>query len=116
MTIAERNKKLKHLITCMKCEVSGKCCDDNCPTQYDAGNMGEIIENLEAISKALEQESKWIPVSERLPEKRGFYIVSTTDCITIMEFINGWISENIGVCNNYVIAWMPLPKPYEAEK
>lgn len=64
MTIAERNNKLKHLITCMKCEVSGKECDNNCSTQYDAGNMGEIIENLEAISKALEQEPKkghWIP-------------------------------------------------------
>lgn len=57
MTITERNNKLKHFITCLKCEVSGKCCDDNCSTQYDAGNMGEIIENLEAISKALEQET-----------------------------------------------------------
>ena len=57
MTIAERNNKLKYFITCLKCEVSGKCCDNNCSTQYDAGNMGEIIENLEAISKALEQES-----------------------------------------------------------
>lgn len=57
MTIEERNTKLKHLITCMKCETSGKCCNDNCPTQYEAGNMGEIIENLEAISKILEQES-----------------------------------------------------------
>ena len=56
MTREERNNKLKHFITCLKCEVSGKCCDDNCSTQYDAGNMGEIIENLEAISKALEQE------------------------------------------------------------
>ena len=58
MTIVERNNKLKHFIACLKCEVSGKCCDDNCSTQYDAGNMGEIIENLEAISKALEQETK----------------------------------------------------------
>lgn len=56
MTIAERKDKLKHFIICLKCEVSGKCCDDNCPTQYDAGNMGEIIENLEVISKALERE------------------------------------------------------------
>lgn len=56
MTITERNDKLKHFIACLKCEVSGKCCDNDCPTQYDAGNMGEIIENLEAISKALEQE------------------------------------------------------------
>lgn len=52
----ERNNKLKHFITCMKCEVSGKCCDENCPIQYDAGNMGEIIENLEEISKILEKE------------------------------------------------------------
>jgi len=56
MTREERIKKLRYLITCMKCKVSGKVCDDNCPTQYDAGNMGEIIENLEEIVKALDQE------------------------------------------------------------
>ena len=56
MNREERNNKLKAFITCLKCEVSGKCCNDNCPTQYEAGNMGEIIENLEVISKALEQE------------------------------------------------------------
>lgn len=56
MTREEMNKKLKNLITYMKCEVSGKVCDDNCPYQYDAGNMGEIVENLEAISKLLERE------------------------------------------------------------
>ena len=32
MTITERNNKLKHYITCLKCEVSGKCCDVNCST------------------------------------------------------------------------------------
>lgn len=56
MTITERNDKLKCFITCLKCELSGKCCDDECSTQYDAGNMGEIVENLEAISKLLDQE------------------------------------------------------------
>ena len=56
MTREERNNKLKYFITCMKCEVSGKCCDENCPIQYDAGNMGEIIENLEEISKILEDK------------------------------------------------------------
>lgn len=62
MTREERVEKLKCLITCMKCEVSGKVCDENCPIQYDAGNMGEIIENLEAISEILEQE----PLCDRL--------------------------------------------------
>jgi hypothetical protein len=56
MTKEERVEKLRCLITCMKCEMDGKECDANCHVQYEAGNMGEIIENLEAISKALEQE------------------------------------------------------------
>ena len=56
MTITERNIKLKHFINCLKCEIHGRECDDNCPTQYEAGNMGEIIENLEEISKALDQQ------------------------------------------------------------
>ena len=43
----DRIIKLKSLITCLKCSVSGKKCDDNCETIYHAGNMGEIIENLE---------------------------------------------------------------------
>lgn len=123
MQIEDRNKKLKHLITCMKCEVSGKICDANCATQYEAGNMGEIIENLEAISKTLEQVPRWIPVSEKLPEKSGNYWctfggtnLTGSDYYTTKsdakemfdepeEYI-GWRSQN-------VIAWMPLPKHYE---
>ena len=31
-----------------------ECCDENCPIQYNAGNVGEIIENLEEISKILD--------------------------------------------------------------
>ena len=58
MTIEERVEKLRNLITCMKCEVSGKVCDLNCPTQYDAGNMGEIIENLDEIVKLLDPRNK----------------------------------------------------------
>lgn len=53
MLIEDRCKKLNSLITCMKCEVSGKVCNDDCSIQYEAGNMGEIIENLEAIYKEL---------------------------------------------------------------
>ena len=73
----------------------------------------DIIRHLPPVTP---QEPKWIPVSERLPKNRGFYLVSTTDCITIMEFISGWISQNIGLCNGYVKAWMPLPQPYKAKR
>ena len=72
MTREERNNKLKHFITCLKCGVSGKPCDVNCSTQYEAGNMGEIIENLEAISKALEQESLLDKIRAEIEQLRNF--------------------------------------------
>lgn len=127
MTREDRNNKLKHFITCLKCEVSGKCCDDNCSIQYDAGNMGEIIENLEAISKVLEQEPRWIPVSEKLPEKNmdclvavGEFnfteIASYSDLMGIIDhriFYQGDVGhDSFKNITKYVKAWMPLPKPY----
>ena len=54
ITIEERIKKLKHLITCMKCEVQGHPCNVNCVIQYELGTTREIIENLEAIVKVLD--------------------------------------------------------------
>ena len=135
MTKEERNNKLKHFITCLKCEVSGKCCDDNCSTQYDAGNMGEIIENLEAISKALEQEPRWISVSEKKPDEGGEYLLwgkidesEEEDYCFIGDYyefeekfgteISNYDPNTLGFIDTEieeyysVIAWMPLPKPY----
>lgn len=90
MTRKERNNKLKYLITCMKCEVSGKCCDDNCPTQYNAGNMGEIIENLEEISKLLEQEPCENAINREAVLKLQYRIddsatISTRDVVNVED-------------------------------
>lgn len=86
MKIKERNNKLKHFISCLKCEVSGKCCNDNCSHQYEAGNMGEIIENLEAISRALEQKprtAQWVVVIDEIDKfgnKTWHYKCSKCGC------------------------------------
>jgi hypothetical protein len=56
MTREERNIKLKHYITCLECECSGKACEPDCDIQFKAGNFGEIIENLKAISEIIEQQ------------------------------------------------------------
>ena len=73
--------------------------------------------------KALEHESDWIPVSERLPEKDGQYLVTIKNltgyeqlCNDVFEcefFGRDWIFK--GWKDNKVIAWMPLPQPYKAE-
>ena len=76
----------------------------------------------------LEQEPRWIPVSERLPESNGMYLVSELvyslnkprgygyepieNKVDFVEFstIDGWRRAK----QLYeVIAWMPLPEPYK---
>lgn len=114
--ITELVKRLKDLYVApeldMLCGVDGEC-------RQAIKESAQVIEELSAKLQATNMERSsqyynggWIPVSEELPKKSGFYLVSTTDCITIMEFSNGWISQNIGSCNWYVKAWMPLPQPY----
>lgn len=49
MKLEEAIKRLEFLIICEKCRVSGKYCDNNCSTQYDAGTVGECIEAMETV-------------------------------------------------------------------
>lgn len=70
----------------------------------------------------LEQQPRWIPVSERLP-KYGEHIIITLKgifrehpIITDVSYFDGdFRIENGDGCFSDVIAWMPLPEPYEAE-
>ncbi len=48
-------KRLTAMKTCTECQIKGKPCDDNCKWQYEAGNMGEIVQTLEQTIKALKQ-------------------------------------------------------------
>ena len=117
MTISERNNKLKHFITCLKCEVSGKCCDDNCSIQYDAGNMGEIIENLEAISKVLEQEPKTkIEESNFSQEQYLADIQSAYDCgKSVIDKIRAEIIELRSKQNVGVLECLDIIDKYKGE-
>ena len=71
---------------------------------------------------------KWIPVSERLPEKAGKYLVVTKSCFKKGEIYIQlmWYGAKSGFhisdpdfgcmkMNKYVTHWMPLPEPPKGE-
>lgn len=129
----QAKKMLKAKLECLKNETSGinhdcnmRLCD-GCSLNYEQGNMGEQKEALDMAIKALEQTS-WIPVSERLPEKTDYYLIQYSREVCPDEMAVAFYSvEEAEVDSNYtwefkpiadckeVIAWMSLPQPYKAE-
>ena len=61
---------------------------------------------------------KWIPVSERLPNKYGEYLISKKrirnfnfeDVVEIRAYTIGCQWDR---CDSRVVAWMSLPEPYK---
>lgn len=83
-------------------------------TEAKAKCIAQIKVDTEELVRRIKEECNiadgWIPVSERLPEKDGYYLVSEDDGNIEVEWYDntGW-----GYCG--VIAWMFLPTPYRKE-
>lgn len=88
----------------------------------------DILKHVKRIVKddlpSVQPEQHWIPCSERLPEDDTLMLVNYADCRP--DAMNIWIGwhemENVWYIDgeahsdeygNEVIAWMPLPEPYE---
>ena len=74
-----------------------------------------------AISALSENKGEWIPVSKRLPEERQSVLVWCPQYKNIycacLEKEQWWIfGAFVQIVPNEVVAWMPLPEPYKAEK
>lgn len=92
----------------------------HCETEEE---QKKAIERLKAIN--------WIPVSERLPEEDGRYLVTFKNGIkvcmvgygsckrTVLGYPigHGWYSleEAQYYVEDSIIAWMPLPEPYKED-
>lgn len=103
--------------------IANEC--DECASEHE--QLAEWLEEL----KARREADRWIPVSERLPETTNLILLSVkheTPTRTHTAVYGGYYDgkfltvNSVAVegcfvegCNTKVIAWKPLPKPYESE-
>ena len=86
---------------------------------------------IQELPSVRPQEPKWISVSERLPKSSGVYIVSRwfsdgeeSAILTDANYYDGngdWYNDNRinwgrDLVTDKIVAWMPLPKPYEPQE
>lgn len=90
---------------------------------HQLGEMGGLIRRMAMhiadLQKKVDRQAArlkrhnigWIPCSERLPEEEGYYITST--CYNEV-YCDYWKGDSFDR-TEMIIAWMPLPEPYEGE-
>jgi hypothetical protein len=84
------------------------------------GFKEDIIDS--ACNRILEQEPRWIPVSERYPkiedEYKYFLVTDSKGKVSVQEFFISLDEDPQPYFSGMVdvIAWMPLPKPYEPQE
>lgn len=65
--------------------------------------------------KQLREQTRWIPVSERLPNFNDIVLASTNSDYDELRVILTVYSGEEFWFNGKIKAWMPLPEPYKAE-
>ena len=73
------------------------------------------VSKAEAVEVWNRRESGWIPVSERLPEKAGIYLIAFGDSVreSLYDVMRNKWDSGLS-CEPF--AWMPLPEPFEMGK
>ena len=84
---------------------------------YEAQQLAQWLNELKYLREKIEQiiikpEQRWIPCSERLPKKMGYYLTSNEYKVVHEDYY--WGSGCFEKAKKYqceVVAWMPMPIP-----
>lgn len=61
--------------------------------------------------------SKWIPITERLPEGDGMYYVTIKDKTGVVDAVPCvWYDKKWAIGGVEVIAWIAIPEPWRGDK
>lgn len=85
---------------------------DFLPTNDEAN---QIIDSFDRVAKGIKQEPRWIPVTERLPENGGRYLVNYSSGYVATAYYYELGLKWNSTTTERIIAWMPLPEPYKTE-
>lgn len=97
---------------------------ERCINAQNLKEAREFDEAKQIVIEALQQEPKWIPVTERLP-KAGEYVGDVAKYYLVQNEYGDMLvarythSEyweqiyQLKPCADEIVAWMPLPEPYE---
>ena len=78
---------------------------------FNATSDGDKAEFCVAVVKNIPSAQQWIPCSERMPERNGYYLVTGRQgAVNKRLYQDGYWYGNWAI-----IAWMPLPEPYREE-
>ena len=83
---------------------------------FQNADTGLVLYYMDRILEALEKACGWIPVSERLPEEDGMYLI-TAQVLSKFEVQYVFYQKDLElfICNGISVAWMPLPEPPKEE-
>lgn len=76
---------------------------------------------VETLPPVIPQQTKWIPCSEKQPDKTGQYLVTIKyrhdeKGYKYMTVRRNYFAECQTWDDSLVIAWQPLPEPYQGER
>jgi hypothetical protein len=74
------------------------------------------VEGMDNRVLRLKEAQRWVPVSERMPEKSGLClaILDYKFCQCVEAITGDWFVNSMQIHN--VTHWMPLPEPPEVEE